>query len=353
MWGNYREGSQKMSSIITTIIILAVLILAHEWGHFIVARRIGIPVYEFSLGFGYRLFSIKRNGVEYSLRLFPLGGFVRMAGEQPDDLDNPEGFNNRTPLEKIAVTFAGPFMNFVLAVLIFIYSYAFIGIPQPMKEVVIGGVIAGQPAATAGLTENDKILAVNGQKVATWNEFTAIIKKSENKSLTMKLVRDNNIKYVTVTPANVDKTGAKIGAYSQVRYEKQGILTSIKLGFIKTYQFTGQLIAGLGLLFTGGASAADIAGPVGITKMVGEAAQGGTLYLLAFAAFLSINLGILNLLPIPALDGSRIVFAAIEAIRRKPLAPEKEGFIHWLGFLFLMLLIVIVTYNDIVRLIKG
>lgn len=342
-----------MNSIITTIIIIAVLILAHEWGHFITARRIGIPVYEFSLGFGYRLLSIKRNGVEYSLRLFPLGGFVRMAGEQPDDLDNPEGFNNRTPLEKIRVAFAGPFMNFVMAVLIFIYSYAFIGIPQPMKAVVIGGVITGQPAAKAGLIENDKILEVNGEKVATWTEFTSIIKKSANAPLTMKLVRNNHIKYVTVTPANMDKTGAKIGAYSQVRYEKQGILTSIKLGFIKTYQFTGQLIGGLGMLFTGEASAADLAGPVGITKMVGEAAQGGTLYLLAFTAFLSINLGILNLLPIPALDGSRMVFAAIEAIRRKPLAPEKEGFIHWLGFMFLMLLIVIVTYNDIIRLIKG
>lgn len=342
-----------MNSIITTIIVLAVLILAHEWGHFIVARRIGIPVYEFSLGFGYRLLSIKRDGVEYSLRLFPLGGFVRMAGEQPDDLENPEGFNNRTPLEKIRVTFAGPFMNFVLAVLIFIYSYAFIGVPQPIKEVVIGGVIAGQPAAGAGLTENDKILEVNGQKVANWNEFTAIIRKSENKPLALKLVRNKQVKYITVTPADKDKTGAKIGAYSQVRYEKQSILTSIKMGFIKTYQFTGQLLGGLVILFTGGASAADIAGPVGITKMVGEAAQGGTLYLLAFTAFLSINLGILNLLPIPALDGSRIVFAVIEAIRRKPIAPEKEGFIHWLGFLFLMLLIVIVTYNDIVRLIKG
>lgn len=342
-----------MNSIIITIIVIAVLILVHEWGHFITARRIGIPVYEFSLGFGYRLFSLKRNGVEYSLRLFPLGGFVRMAGEQPDDLDNPEGFNNRTPLEKIRVAFAGPFMNFVAAILIFIYSFAFIGIPQSMKEVVIGGVIAGQPAARAGLIENDKVLEVNGTKVATWTEFTSIIKKSENKPLTLKLLRSNQIKYITVTPANIDKSGAKIGAYSQVRYEKQGILTSIKLGFVKTYQFTAQLLGGLVLLFTGGASAADLAGPVGITKMVGEAAQGGTLYLLAFTAFLSINLGILNLLPIPALDGSRIVFSAIEAVRRKPLAPEKEGFIHMLGFMFLMLLIIIVTYNDIVRLIKG
>ncbi|MGI5921728.1 MAG: RIP metalloprotease RseP [Syntrophomonadaceae bacterium] len=341
-----------MSSIITTIIIIAVLILAHEWGHFIVARKIGIPVYEFSLGFGYKILSVKKKGVEYSLRLFPLGGFVRMAGEQPDDLNNPEGYNNRSPLEKMGVAFAGPFMNFVAAVLIFIYSYAFIGIPQPMQGVVIGGVIADQPAAVAGLRENDKILAVNDRTVETWGEFTAIIKQSANNPLKLKLLRDNKIEYVSVTPA-ADETGAKIGAFSQVEYKKQGILTSIKLGFVQTYQFSAQLLAGLGLLFTGGASPADLAGPVGITKMVGEAAQGGTLYLLAFTAFLSINLGILNLLPIPALDGSRIIFAALEGIRRKPLAPEKEGFVHWLGFMFLMLLIIIVTYNDIVRLIKG
>lgn len=342
-----------MNSIITTIIVIAVLILAHEWGHFIVARRIGIPVYEFSLGFGYRLLSIKKNGVEYSLRLFPLGGFVRMAGEQPDDMDNPDGFNNRSPLEKIRVAFAGPAMNFVAAVLIFIYSYAFIGVPVPTNQAVIGGVVSGQPAASSGLKENDKILEVNGQTVTTWNEFTAIIRKSNNIPLKLKLVRNNHIQYITVTPVNSDKTVPKIGAFSQVNYQKQGIMTSIKLGFVKTYQFTVQLLGGLGLLFSGGASAADLAGPVGITKMVGEAAQGGALYLLAFTAFLSINLGILNLLPIPALDGSRIVFAVVEAIRRKPIAPEKEGFIHFLGFIFLMLLIVIVTYNDIIRLIKG
>ena len=144
-----------------------------------------------------------------------------------------------------------------------------------------------------------------------------------------------------------------IGVMSALAYDKQGIISAIKIGFQQTYELTVLLLSSLGILISGGASVNDLAGPVGITKLIGEAAQAGMVLLLSFTAFLSINLGVLNLLPIPALDGSRIVFALVEAIRRKPLEPEKEGFIHWLGFLFLIMLMVLVTYNDIVRLIKG
>lgn len=341
-------------SVLLTLIILSVLILVHEWGHFMVARRIGIPVHEFSLGFGYRLLHYKKNGVEYSVRIFPIGGFVRMAGEQPDDQDDPDGFSNRTPLEKMRVAFAGPLMNFVLAVLIFIYSFAFIGTPVAVKNVVVGGLVAGQPAAQAGLKENDHILAVNGQPVNTWGSFTAIVQKSNEKPLELKIERGENIIYRTVTPKIAKNTTVpKLGVYSQVEYEKQGIIKSIKLGFIQTYHFTVLMVQSLGMLFSGAASPSDLAGPVGITMMIGQAAEGGMLNLLAFMAFLSINLGVLNLLPIPALDGSLIMYAVVEAIRKKPIAPEKQGFINWIGFMCLMLLIVLVTYNDIVRLIKG
>ena len=144
-----------------------------------------------------------------------------------------------------------------------------------------------------------------------------------------------------------------IGVLGSVIYEKQGIFEAVKIGFQQTYDLTRLMLIGLWTIITGGASAGDLAGPVGITQLVGEAAQVGSVFLLTFAAFLSINLGIINLLPIPALDGSKIVFAVVEAIRRKPMEPEKEGLIHFIGFVFLMLLIVIVTYNDIMRLIKG
>ncbi len=341
-------------SILLTLLIIAVLILVHEWGHFITARRIGIPVYEFSIGFGYKLFSHKKNGVEYSLRLVPLGGFVRMAGEELGDPDDPNGFNRRTPLEKIRVSFAGPFMNFVLAIFIFIYSYSFIGIPKASDQPVIGTVIAEKPAALAGIKAGDRIISVNGTPVESWQEFDNLTGKSENGELQLKISRNNQSMTFKVTPVKLDSTGNRgIGVLNTVNYEKQGIITSIKLGLQQTYQLTLLLLSALGMLVSGGASMGDLAGPVGITRMVGEFAQVGMVFLLNFAAFLSINLGLMNLLPIPALDGSKIVFALVEAIRRKPLDPDKEGFINWIGFMFLIGLMVIVTFNDIVRWIRG
>jgi regulator of sigma E protease len=342
-------------SVLITIIIIAVLILAHEWGHFIAARRIGIPVYEFSLGFGTKLLSTNRNGVQYSLRLFPLGGYVRMAGEEPGDENDPNGFNNRTPLEKIRVSFAGPFMNFVLALLLFIFSFAFIGIPESSDQPILGKVLKDRPAAEAGLKPGDRILSVNQEPVATWSDFTEMIgASSPGEPLNLELERDGKNLSLQVFPDD-QGTGGKsaIGVMNKMNYSKLGIWDSIKLGLDQTYQLTVLLLSWLVTLFTGGASTADLAGPVGIVSLVGEAAQIGSVFLLNFAAYLSINLGILNLLPIPALDGSRIVFALVQAVRRKPMEPEKEGFVHWLGFLFLMLLIVIVTFNDILRLIKG
>jgi len=342
-------------TIVIALIIIAILILAHEWGHFTAARRIGIPVHEFSLGFGRKLFSWRKDEVEYSLRLIPLGGFVRMAGEEPGDMDNPNGFNHRRPWEKITVSFAGPFMNFILAIFIFIYTFAVIGVAQPMDEAVVGEVLKGKPAAMAGLESNDRILSINSTAVSSWNDFVNYIKQNPvGAPLDIEINRKGETRHLTLTSIQDETSGKPIvGVYPQVEFEKQGIGEAVKLGFIQTYQMTVLLLGGLGMLFTGAASASDLAGPVGITNMVGEAARGGMVYLLGFSAFLSINLGIINLLPIPALDGSRMVFALVEAVRKKPLDPQKEGFIHWLGFVFLMLIIVFATYNDIVRLFKG
>ncbi len=342
-------------TILISIVIIAVLILFHETGHFLAARRIGIPVYEFSLGFGYKIFSWRKDEVEYSIRIFPLGGFVRMAGEEPGDQDDPNGYSHRTPLEKIRVSFAGPFMNFVLALLIFIYSYAFIGIPTTTDEPIIGKVFAEQPAEKAGIMAGDRILAVNGNEVGTWDEFTTLLTaQPAGTAIELEIQREGKNTELEVIPEINATTGVPaIGVLSNIVYEKQGLLTAVKIGLQQTYELTVVLLSGLWVMITGGASAADIAGPVGIVGLIGDAAQVGTVFLLSFAAFLSINLGILNLLPIPALDGSRIVFAIIEAIRRKPVQPDKEGFIHWLGFMFLMALIVLVTFNDIMKFIKG
>ncbi|MDD2510027.1 MAG: RIP metalloprotease RseP [Syntrophomonas sp.] len=343
-----------MNTILITLLIIAVLILAHEWGHFVVARRIGIPVYEFGIGFGPKLFSWKRNGVVYSLRAIPLGGFVRMAGEEPGDPEEPDGFSHRTPLEKIRVSFAGPFMNFILALLIFVFSYSVMGLPHSSNEAVIGTVIKGKPADLAGIRANDRIVSVNGIAINSWADFNQQTSQSNGQPLELQLERNQQLVSLQVVPVKLDSSGNMgIGVLNRVIYEKQGIIKSMELGLKQTYELTLLLFSALGILITGGASMGDLAGPVGITRLVDEFAQVGIVFLLNFTAFLSINLGIMNLLPIPALDGSKIVFAVVEAIRKKPLDPEKEGFLNWIGFLFLIGLMIIVTFNDIVRWIRG
>lgn len=342
-------------NILIALLVIALLILVHEWGHFMAARRVGIKVYEFSLGFGSKLLSINRGGVDYSLRIFPLGGFVRVAGMEPDDRDNPEGYQVKTPLEKIRFIFAGAFMNFVLAILIFVFIFAFVGLPKAAEEARIGELIAGLPAEQAGVQPNDLIIAVDGESVNSWSEFIQILHTSAaGDPLEFMVLRAEERLTLKVIPELVEGNATPIiGVYPQLEYERQGIISAIKQGLIQTYEITLLILGSVWMLITGAASTSDLAGPVGIVKMVGDSAQGGYIYLLSFTALLSINLGILNLLPIPALDGSRIVFVIIEAIRKKPMEPEKEGIIHFVGFVFLMLLIVLVTYNDIVRLIKG
>ncbi|HWP98622.1 MAG TPA: RIP metalloprotease RseP [Syntrophomonadaceae bacterium] len=341
-------------SVLITLIVIAVLVLAHEWGHFMAARKIGIPVYEFSLGFGYKVWSTVKNGVQYSLRIVPIGGFVRMAGEEPEDQDNPGGFAKRTPLEKSIVSLAGPFMNFFLAFLIFIVCYAVIGIPESTNQPVIGKVMAGKPAAQAGLQAGDRIISINGEQLTTWEDIDRFTGAEQPQSLQFQVERQGKQLSFSITPDKLDLSGKMgIGVINSFVNHRFGILESLKIGLQQTYQWTILLLSSLGIILKGGATMSDLAGPVGITRMVGEFAQIGLVSLLNFAAFLSINLGIMNLLPIPALDGSKIVFAVVETVRRKPMDPDREGFLNWLGFLFLMLVMVVITYNDIVKLFKG
>lgn len=344
-------------TIVTALLVIAIIVMVHEIGHFVAAKWQGVEVQEFSIGFGPSLIGIKRGETRYSLRLLPLGGFVRMAGmgAQDEDRDNPQGFNRKTPLQKVEVLAAGPGMNFLLAALIFVYTFTFVGIPHAVESPVIGEVIQGKPAYEAGLRAQDRVVSVNGENISTWNEFVAEVRKAEpGQPISMTVVRNGQKIELTVRPEfDREQKTSIIGVRQTIEFERVGIWDGLKLGFYQTFHITWLLLSGLGQLLTGAASSADLAGPVGITRMIGDAAEGGLVYLANFTALLSINLGILNLLPIPALDGSRIVFAVIEGIRRKPVEPERENFIHFLGFVFLMVLILLVTYNDIVRLVRG
>jgi regulator of sigma E protease len=340
--------------IIIALLVLAVLILVHEYGHFTAARRVGIKIEEFSIGFGPRVGGWQKDGIVYSVRAFPLGGFVRMLGEDmSDDNNRPDSYMAKTPLQKIRVAFAGPLFNFLLAIVLFVYSFTFVGMPEASSQAIVGDVVAGQPAEKAGLKPNDRILEINEVKVSTWNEMVAELQKTESgQDVTLLIDRKGNESTVTVKPAISDGRQV-LGIRSSIEFKKLPVLTGVSEGFKQTYLTTVLLLQGLVQMLTGKVSGADIAGPVGITKMIGDAAASGMVYLVNFAALLSINLGVLNLLPIPALDGSKICFSAIEAIRKRPIPAEKENFIHLLGFIFLIGLIILVTFNDIMRLVRG
>ncbi|GAW94313.1 RIP metalloprotease RseP [Calderihabitans maritimus] len=334
-------------TLLIALLIFSALIFIHELGHFLVAKRVGIAVHEFSIGMGPVIFATQKDGTQYSLRAFPIGGFVRMAGMDPEEADHPEGFNRKSVGQRMAVIFAGPFMNFLLSLLLFVFVFMVIGTPSHSN--VVGGVIPGRPADKAGIQKGDRIIAINGQKVNDWDDLVNIIYQNPGQSLRITVLRNGNRIEKTVTPeldpeANVGLIGIKQA------WEKQGFISSIILGLKQAYAVTVVILTTLILMITGQVPP-EIAGPVGVVQMIGQAARSGTAIVLNFAGILSLHLGLLNLFPIPALDGSRLVFLAIEGLRGKPLNREKENFIHLIGFALLMILMIIITYRDILRIL--
>ncbi|MGE5381151.1 MAG: RIP metalloprotease RseP [Methylocystaceae bacterium] len=340
-------------NIILAILVLALLILVHEWGHFLAARRAGIKILEFSIGFGPLLWKLQRD-TQYSIRAIPLGGYVSMLGENlGDENQEPDSYMAKSPAQRSGVAFAGPFANFLLAVVLFIYLFTFIGTPILVNKPIIGEVISDKPAAAAGLKVGDYIKTVNGETVTTWQQMVNLIKSTpEGQKVSLQVMRNNQLVNLDIRPIMVEGRPV-IGIQSKVEFKKLTLFQGIKEGFRQTFSTTGMLLKGLGMMVTGQVKSTDIAGPIGITKMIGDAAAGGWVYLVNFTAMLSINLGLLNLLPIPALDGSKIIFAGIEAVRGRPIEPERENMIHLIGFFFLIGLMILVTFNDIVRLISG
>ncbi|MEJ8546451.1 RIP metalloprotease RseP [Brevibacillus borstelensis] len=412
----------SVESILAIVIVFGVLVFVHELGHFLLAKRAGILCREFALGMGPKIFSVKRGETEYTLRLLPIGGMVRMAGEDPELdilkphmevtlerdavgkvtrilLDGPNGegkgavrgtivdfdlekalsivletdgaqrtfsvhpqaqlvkdgrevqiapldrqFKGKTVMQRFWAIFAGPAANFLLAFVLFIVIGLVYGVP--VNEPVLGEVIHGGPAAQAGLQSGDRIVAIQGQPVATWREMVEIVSKSPDKQLEIVVDRSGQTINAVVHVKNEENVG-KILVGNAVTYAPGEVL---QYGGKSTYEFTAMILKSIGMLFTGSVGLNDLSGPVGIFKMTGEFAQQGLAILMKWAAVLSINLGLINLIPLPALDGGRLAFLLIEALRGRPVDPNKEGMVHFLGFAFLMLLILVVTWNDLHRL---
>lgn len=333
-------------SIIITVIILGLLIISHELGHFLAAKAVGIKVHEFAIGMGPKVFEYKGKETLFTLRALPIGGFNKMAGMEPEDEDDPRGYNKKSVGKRSLVISAGSCMNFILALLIFIIVFMGIGIPT--NQNTIGGIIPGGAAEAAGLKTGDQIIAINGEKTETWDDLTAIIHKSPGKELDFNIKRDGKLFNVKITPVLDPEYNVGLVGIERM-WERQGLLESIILGIQQAIELGYLLVVSLVQMIVGKIPA-EVAGPVGMVQMVGQAAEFGLASILNFAAILSLNLGLINLFPIPALDGSRLIFLGLEWLRGKPIQPEKENFIHFIGFFFLIGLMVLITYQDILRL---
>ncbi len=335
--------------------VFGLLIFIHELGHFAVAKYFDIRVHEFALGFGPVLAGFKRGETEYNLRLVPLGGFVRMAGMEEGDAEDPRGFNRKSVLARALVIFAGPFMNFVLASLLYSGYLFTVGTLQPvLGDVPVNCPTADStaaarpcPAAAAGLKAGDRVLAVNGRAITEWKEVTDLISASGGKPVTVQVRRGSETREFTLQPVHVPSENRYMVGISP-SYVPEPVGKALVKGPVFTAQISAMWLGGLVDMIAGRVQP-ELSGPVGITREIAQNAAQGWESLLGLTAFLSINLGMFNLLPIPALDGSRLAFMVVEAVRGRRVDPQRENMVHFVGFLLLIGLMVVMTYGDIVR----
>ncbi|MCC3376198.1 RIP metalloprotease RseP [Cohnella sp. REN36] len=419
---------QMVQVVFLTVLVFFVLVSIHEFGHFYFARRAGVLVREFAIGFGPKLFSIKRGETRYTLRLLPVGGFVRMAGEDPEVVEVQPGqtvgvrvkdgevvriyldrldertnilrgevksidlerdlhltldvdgdiqrypvhrqalllskgrdtqiapidrqFGSATAGKKAMAIFAGPMMNFILAFVLFAVYIQLAGVTvEPVTKTFVNKVNAGSPAEQGGLHKGDLIVSINGDPIA--GDSAKLVQKIEaSAGKPMEWIVERGGKQVPLTITPDDKTG-KAGFYPTPEMRRAGAGETLKFAGNAMVDSTKTIMEGFRKLIFGEFKIDDLGGPVRTAQVTGEIAQQGITQLTMWGAILSLYLGIFNLLPIPALDGSRLIFIGIEAIRGKPVDPNRESLVHFIGFAMLMLLMVVVTYNDILRLVKG
>ena len=343
-------------TLIIFILVLGTIIFVHELGHFIFAKLMGVYVYEFSLGMGPRLFHKKGKETDYCLRLIPIGGFCSMAGEEVDEEDikvpKKRRLQAKKPWQRFLIMFFGPGFNFIFAILLLFFVALFCG--SYSYEPIISDVNKNYPAQLAGIEKGDEIVSINGKKVKTTDDATIYLTLADKKkSTTIKVKKENDdIKEYKIKPKQEKKDGETSYKYGiTVKGEKKyGFVNSIKYTVVKTGSLFKQMWITVVNLFTGGVKVNQLSGPVGIYSIVGEQSKSGVSNILYLMAFLSINVGFLNLIPLPAFDGGHILFIVIEKIKGSPVSPKVENMIHTVGLFLLMLLMVYITFNDILRL---
>lgn len=418
--------------VFLTVLMFFVLVTVHEWGHYFFAKRAGILVREFAIGFGPKLFSYRRGETQFTLRLLPFGGYARMAGEDPEIVEIGQGqmiavrlgqdnkvkniyldsldtrrnvirgeaqftdledelkirldvdgevttydvhpqammikggqqtqiapkdrqFGSKTVGQRALAIVAGPVMNFILAFVLFALHLQLAGIPIENPTVVrIGDISAGMPAEEAGLQVGDIVVSVNGEQIGgDYMKMIELTSASKGKEMDWVLQRGSETYEVKMIPRTMEgEEGGKVGITRDVETRKAGFGETISKSGTAMVSTTELIFTGFKRLINN-FNMDEVSGPVGTFQMTGQIAMQGIDYLTYWAAILSLYLGIFNLLPIPALDGSRLVFLGVEALRGKPVDPNREGMVHFVGFALLFLVMIAVTYNDILRLITG
>jgi regulator of sigma E protease len=360
-----RNDQRKiMTTLLATLFVLGVLVFFHELGHFLVAKRSGIKVERFSLGFPPKLIGKKIGDTEYCISWIPLGGYVKMAGEEPDENEikgEPWEFMSKPVGIRALVVFAGPAMNFILAILIFWGIVFFAGKEEIHEDTnQIGLVAPGGPADKAGIKPGDQIISVNGVEVKTFKDMAQIIYEQVEKPVEIKWRRDGKEYTATITTFKdriLDEKGetkevGKIGIGPSYTVIKVGFFRSFLEGIDTAVFILVESIKFIFGLIAGTQSVRLLGGPVFIAQVAGETAKTGFVNLLSFMALLSVNLSFVNVLPIPVLDGGHLLFLGIEKIKGRPLTIKQRAAMQQVGLAFLIFLIIFVTYNDFLRLIK-
>ncbi len=350
-----------LTTIVSTVIVLGILVFAHELGHFLLAKQLGVGVLTFSLGFGPRLLGRKIGETQYQISAFPLGGYVKLIGENPEEPvseeDLPRSFSAQPIWKRTLIISAGPFFNFFLAIVLFSMVNLW-GIPYSLPKV--GEVSPGLPAEQAGIKKGDLILSIDGEKVSNWEDLSRIIRNSKGKELTLEVKRNGDQHVVKVTP-QPSKTknlfGEEIHAYligvthsGEFLIRKVNPLVALGNGFSQTWQGIKLTVVGIVKLIQRVIPAKTIGGPILIAQLAGEQARRGLLSLIIFMAILSINLGVINLIPIPILDGGHFLFLGLEAILRRPVSIKKMEIAQQVGLILIILLMLFAFYNDLIRI---
>jgi regulator of sigma E protease len=350
-------------AVVAALIALGILIVIHELGHFLVAKKSGVGVLTFSIGFGPKIFKRKVGETEYAVSAFPFGGYVKMVGEDPDEavssVDVEKSFSHQSLAKRAAIVAAGPLSNLLLALIVFILVFMVNGVPVSTTQV--GTVAPDSPAAAAGIQKGDRIVAIDGRPIQEWEELSRRIKESQGTPLNFRVRRDDKEIEITVQPSRSEaknvfgekQEGWFIGVTGEAVLERGEPVRAIRYAFYKTGEYSVVTVLALFKMIAGDISPKNLGGPVLIAQMAGQQAREGLTNFFYFVAVLSINLGVLNLLPIPVLDGGHLLFFGLERILGRPVGIKQRERAQQVGILILLMVMIYAFYNDIARFFEG